>query len=164
MYQPHPSSGQMPEQQRPPMPSSVQTAVRLMYAGAALTFIELVVGLATIGGLRSRIVQHYPHYTAGQVHTAEVVTVVSLVLEAVVAIGLWLWMARASAAGHNYARITGTVLFGLNTLFLLLSLRGAQAGVGLVFYVLVWLAGLGAVIMLWRRESGAYFSQPRQRQ
>ena len=162
MYQPYPSSGQAPAPQRPPLPTSVRTAIRLMYVGASLTFIELVVGLSTIGGLRARIVQHYPHYTASQVHSLEVGTVVGLVLEGVVAIGLWLWMARASGAGRNYARVTGTVFFGLNTLFLLLGLRSPQVGLGLVFYVLVWLAGLGAVIMLWRSESAPWFSQPRQ--
>jgi hypothetical protein len=83
------------------------------------------------------------------------------VLVGVIAIGLWLWMARACAAGRNYARITGTVLFGLNSLFLLLSLARPHASLGLVFNVLVWLAGLGAVIMLWRRESAPWFSQPR---
>jgi hypothetical protein len=70
-------------------------------------------------------------------------------------------MARACAAGRNYARITGTVLFGLNSLFLLLSLARPHASLGLVFNVLVWLAGLGAVIMLWRGESAPWFSQPR---
>jgi hypothetical protein len=30
------------------MPNSVNTAVRLMYAGAGLSFIELLVGLVTI--------------------------------------------------------------------------------------------------------------------
>jgi len=161
MYQRYPSSGQAPEPQRPPAPNSVQTAVKLMYAGAALTVIWLIVSLATIGSLKTAIIQRYPHYTPSQVHTAEVASVIGLVLELVIAIGLWLWMARASAAGRNYARITGTVLFGLNTLGLLLGLARPHASVGLVFYLLVWLAGLGAVIMLWRRESAPYFSPPR---
>jgi hypothetical protein len=47
-------------------------------------------------------------------------------------------------------------------LFLVLSLARPHASLGLVFNLLVWLAGLGAVIMLWRSESSAYFSQPRQ--
>jgi hypothetical protein len=85
-----------------------------------------------------------------------------VVIEAVIAIGLWLWMARANAAGRNYARITGTVLFVVYTLFLLLDLRRPSVGIGLIFAALVWLAGLGAVIMLWRRESSEYFS-PRAR-
>lgn len=158
MYQPYPTSGQTPETQRPPAPNSVITAVRLMYAGAALSVIELIVNLATIGSLKSAILKRYPHYTSAQVHSAEAFFVGVVVVEAVIAIGLWLWMARASAAGRNYARITGSVLFGLFTLFLLLSLRRPAASVGLVFALLVWLAGLGAVIMLWRRESSGYFT------
>jgi hypothetical protein len=118
--------------------------------------------LATAGSLKANIIKHYPHYTPSQVHAVEVAFIVGAVVQAIVAIGLWLWMARASTAGRNYARITGTVLFGLFTLIILLSLRSPQVGVGLVLYVLVWLAGLGAVIMFWRSESAPWFSQPRQ--
>jgi hypothetical protein len=161
MYQRYPSSGQMPEPQRPPAPNSVQTAVKLMYAGAGLSFIELIVGLATISSVKSAIIKAYPHYTASQVHAAEVASVGIGVLAGLISIGLWLWMARACAAGRNYARITGSVLFGLNSLFFLLSLARPHVGLGLVFNLLVWLSGLGAVIMLWRGESAPYFSQPR---
>jgi hypothetical protein len=143
------------------MPSSVQTAVRLMYVGAGLSFIELLVGLVTISSVKSAIIKAYPHYTASQVHSLEVASIGIGVLVGVIAIALWLWMARACAAGRNYARITGTVFFGLNSLFLLLSLARPHASLGLVFNVLVWLAGLGAVIMLWRGESAPWFSQPR---
>jgi hypothetical protein len=163
MYQPYPTSGQSQQpQQRPPVPNSVQTAVKLMYAGAALSLIELIVGVATIGAVRRAIVKAYPHYTSSQIHKLEVADVLIAIVVGVIAIGLWLWMARASAAGHNYARITGTVFFGLNTLFLLVGLARPHVGLGLVFNILVWLVGLGAVIMLWRAESGAYFTrQPR---
>jgi hypothetical protein len=158
-YQSYPTSGQTPEpQQRPTAPNSVQTAVKLMYAGAALSLIELVVSLVTIASLKSAILKKYPNYSSTQVHSAEVAIVAGVVIEAVIAIGLWLWMARASRAGRNYARITGTVLFAVYTLFLLLDLRRPSVGIGLVFAVLVWLAGLGAVIMLWRRESSEYFT------
>ena len=163
MYQSYPTPGQSQEPQaRPPAPNSVQTAVKLMYAGAALSFIELVVGVATIGSVRRAIQKAYPHYTSSQIHRLEVADIVIAVIVGVIAIGLWLWMARASAGGHNYARITGSVFFGLNTLFLLVGLARPHIGLGLAFSLLVWLAGLGAVIMLWRRESGAYFSQPSQ--
>lgn len=162
MYQPSPSSGQAPAPQRPPMPNSVQTAVRLMYAGAALSVIELIVGLTTIGSVKTAIQKAYPHYTASQVHSLEVASIVIGVLVGLISVGLWLWMARANAAGRNYARITGTVFFGLSTLFLLLSLRSPHASLGLIFNLLVWLAGLGAVIMLWRSESAPWFSQSRQ--
>ena len=163
-YQPYPTSGQTPEpqQQRPPAPTSVQTAVKLMYAGAALSLIELIVSLATVASLKSAILKKFPNYTSSQVHSAEVAIVAGVVIEAVIAIGLWLWMARASGAGRNYARITGTVLFVVYTLFLLLDLRRPSVGIGLIFAVLVWLAGLGAVVMLWRKDSSEYFT-PRAR-
>ncbi len=163
MYQSYPTSGQQPpEPQRPLIPSSVQNAVRLMYAGAAFSFLELVVGLATIGSLKRAIEQAGQragkHYTPTQLHQLEVTSIVLGVIVGVIAIGLWLWMARANQAGHSYARITGTVFFGLNTLFLFLSLARPHASVGLIFNLLVWLAGLGAVILLWRKESSVYFS------
>ncbi len=166
-YQPYPTSGQTPEpQQRPAAPNSVQTAVKLMYAGAALSLIELIVGLITIGSLRSAIVtaghKAGKHYTATQIHTLEVSSIVLGVISGLIAIGLWLWMARASATGHNYARIVGSVLFGLNTLLIFLNLARPHVGLGLIFNILVWLVGLGAVVMLWRRESSEYFS-PRAR-
>jgi hypothetical protein len=158
-YQPYPTSGQMPEpQQRPPAPNSVQTAVKLMYAGAALSLIELIVSLATIASLKSAILKKFPNYTSSQIHSAEVAIVAGVVIEAVIAIGLWLWMARANAAGRNYARITGTVLFAVYTLFLLLDLRRPSVGIGLIFAALVWVAGLGAVVMLWRKDSSEYFN------
>jgi hypothetical protein len=163
MYQPYPTSGeQPPEPQRPPIPNSVQNAVKFMYAGAALSLIELVVGLVTIGSLKTAIEQAGQragkHYTTSQIHTLEVTSVIFAVIVGVIAIGLWLWMARANQAGRSWARITGTVFFGLNTLFLFLSLARPHASVGLIFNLLVWLAGLGAVIMLWRKESAPYFS------
>jgi hypothetical protein len=163
MYQPYPSSaGEPPGPQQPSAPNSVQTAVKLMYAGAALSLVELIVGLITIGSVRSAIRKAFPHYTASQLHAAEVTSVAVGVVVGLISIGLWVWMARANGAGHNYARITGTVFFGLNTLFLLLSLARPHAGLGLVFNILVWLVGLGAVIMLWRKESGPYFKPAAQ--
>jgi hypothetical protein len=163
MYQPYPTSGgQPPEPQRPPTPNSVQNAVKLMYAGAGLTAIELIVYLATIGSLRNAIRKAFPNYSAARVHQVEVSSIVFTLVILLIAIGLWIWMARASAAGRNYARITGTVFFGLNTLNVLLQLARPHASVALVVILLVWLAGLGAVIMLWRRESGEYFSRRTQ--
>jgi hypothetical protein len=162
-YQPYPTSGQVPEpQQRPPAPTSVQTAVKLMYAGAALTVIELIVSLATVGNLKSAIVKAgnkaHKHYTTSQIHTLEVASIAFVVIAAVIAIGLWLWMARANAAGHSYARIVGSILFALNTLIFLADVARPHVGLALIFNLLVWLAGLGAVIMLWRRESSDYFN------
>jgi hypothetical protein len=41
---------------------------------------------------------------------------------------------------------------------LLLSFVRATVSASLAFSVLVWLVGLGAVVMLWRKESSQYFA------
>ena len=43
-----------------------------------------------------------------------------------IGIGLWLWMAYANKAGKNWARITATAFFGLDTLSVLTSFRQAE--------------------------------------
>ena len=87
-----------------------------------------------------------------------IVAVTIAVVESLIAIGLWLLMAWGNKNGQNWARITATVLFGLNTLFLLISFVRATVSASLAFSVLVWLVGLGAVVMLWRKESSQYFT------
>src|SRR6266700_3561921 len=143
MYQPYPSAGQGPEPGRPQPPSSIVTAVKLMYAGAAVSALSLVVSLATLGSIRSLLRRTYPNFTSSQLHTAEVTTVGLAIFFGLIGIGLWIWMALANKAGNSWARIVASVLFGLNTIFLLLGLsRPAPLGSRLVS-ILIWLIGLG---------------------
>jgi hypothetical protein len=158
MYQPYPSGGQGPvAPPQAPAPQPVTTAVRLMYAGAALSAIEIILGLATMGSLKSAIRSQYPGYTASQIHTAQVAAIVAAVVIGAIAIGLWLWMAWANGKGKSWARIVATVLFALNTIDLLTLIARPHSALSLVFALLVWLAGLGAIFFLWQRESSAYF-------
>ena len=48
MYQPYPSGGQSAEPERPPAPAPVRTAVKLMYAGAAVWTVVLISALVLI--------------------------------------------------------------------------------------------------------------------
>ena len=83
-----------------------------------------------------------------------------VIVVGIIGVGLWVWMARMNLKGRNWARITGTVLFGIDTLLDLLGLvRGSTGAISAVFAIVIWLVGLGAVIMLWRRESTAYFKR-----
>ena len=159
-YQPYPTSGQTPEpQQRPPAPNSVQTAVKLMYAGAALSLIELIVSLATIASLKSAILKKYPNYTSTQIHSAEVAIVAGVVIEAVIAIGLWLWMAWANGNGRSWARVVSAVFFGINTLDLLISLFAVHAVATLIIGVAIWLVGLAAIVLIFSKESRPFYNR-----
>jgi hypothetical protein len=165
-YQPYPTGGganQMGMTERPPAPPSMRTAVKFMYAGAALSAISLIVGLATIGSLKSAIKSADPSFTASQVHSAEVVGVSTVVIFGLIGIGLWIWMARANSAGRPWARVVASVLFGISTLELLLSGARANSAFNLVFEGLVWLIGLGAIVFLYRKDSSEYYAASKPR-
>ncbi len=162
MYQSYPTGGG-PEQVQtgPPEPQSVANAVKLMYAGAVISAIEIVVSLTTIGSVKSAIKKAYPHYTPTQVHDLEVSGIALVVVTGLIGVALWFVMARLNRAGRNWARIVASVLFGINTIELVSLIARPHALLGMLFAILLWLVGLGAIVLLWRRESSAYF-QPRQ--
>jgi hypothetical protein len=157
MYQSYPTGGDGPIPQRPEPPPPVITATRLMYAGAAISAIDFIVGLTTISSLKSAFQSADPSLTSSQVN-ADVGAVLGIgAFFALVGIGLWLWMAFANRRGRSWARIVATVLFGLDTVLLLTVLLQPHIAFSLVVEILIWLAGLGAIILLWNRESSAYY-------
>ncbi len=161
MYQPYPSSGKPVEPVRPPAPPSVLNAVKLMYVGAAVSTVSLIISLVSISGTKDAIRKARPSLTATQVNQLNTFIIALAIVSGVIGVALWLWMARANSQGRNWARIVSTVLFGLATLDIFGVLSQPEPAISLVFPVLTWLVGLGAVILLWRRESGEFF-KPRQ--
>jgi hypothetical protein len=140
---------------RPSVPRSARTvraAVRLMYAGAAVTTLILIISIISLAFIgRSAATLRL----AGRSQPFWVAITVGIV-GGLVVIALWLWMARANGQGRNWARILSTVLFVLATLELI-SFSEAQPVLGLIFWAPTWLVGLAAVWLLWRPDSGAFF-------
>jgi ABC-type transport system involved in cytochrome bd biosynthesis fused ATPase/permease subunit len=155
----YPTSGTTVEQHEPgPAPSSVLNAVKLMYAGAAVTAVAVVINLFTISSLRTafRKANTDKTLTAQQLtHLANLFIVVGIVTGAI-SIGLWLWMAWKTGRGRGWARIVATVLFALCTLDQL-SLLKAGLAVGNIVQLVTWLIGLGAIVLLWQSSSSQYF-------
>jgi hypothetical protein len=159
MYQQYPVADTPQEPQRAEQPPSVRNAVRLMYAGAALEVIAVIVALLTRGSLKSSILKSHPLYTAAQLHTAEVSRTAALIVGALIAIGLWIWMAQANGRGLQWARVLSAVFFGISTLSLIGSVFIARSAGSLIIGVIIWLVGLAAIILLFRKESGPFFSK-----
>jgi hypothetical protein len=117
------------------IPKTVKAAAVLMYIGAGF---EILGGIAALAGSGS-----------GKGATG---------FGALVGAGVWIWMALKSRAGRNWARVTGTVLFGLDTIFLIAiiakgsPLEAAGASIN-------WVLGLVVVILLWQRSSSAHFTK-----
>jgi hypothetical protein len=123
-----------------------------MRGGAIPSAALLIVSLPFAGDVKGHVLGHRLTPTP---LTITLVTLASLAL-----IGLWLWMAWATNQGKNWARILSTVLFGLATLAFLSALEaiGKDGIAEATFAGLTWLSGLGAVWMLWRPASSAFFT------
>ena len=139
-----------------PMPGTMVTAVRLMYAGAAYALIYAIGFVAVV----SSFVKHHPTSAIARVGVAA--TSAPLVFASLVEIALWLWIARACRNRRKWARVTGTVLFGLHTLIALGVLVNSRPVIGptKLLTLIGWLIACGAVVFLWQRPSSAFFSAP----
>jgi hypothetical protein len=157
MVQRYPSSGKPVELERPPAPPSVLNAVKLMYVGAAVSTVSLVITLADIGGLKAAIKKAKPTWTATQVNQYDRLIISLAIVSGLIGIALWLWMSWANKNGKSWARIVSTVLFCLATLDLVGVFGQPSTAIALIFPVLTWLVGLGAVFLLWRPDASAFF-------
>ena len=143
---------------RPGVPRSARTvraAVKLMYAGAAVSTVNLVILLALTGDIKG---------SASWLNTPFIPVSIAWSLAP---LALWLWMARETGRGRNWARIVSTVLFGAATLDLTevfgppgIRLSLVPEAFGPTLPVLYWLVGLAVVWLLWRPASRAFFRPP----
>lgn len=148
----------VPYQALESLPDPMRRAVRFMLAGAGATtiwglfyVITVAVDNASATGVRDK----------GISGTSLTVEIIVLALEAVIYVALWVLMARKTQSGRSWARITSTVLFVLWSYQTYLTI-GSMASfpvliVNLILILIIWGMGLGALVMLWRPESSAFF-------
>jgi hypothetical protein len=155
--QPYPTGTQMPEVQRPPLPPQVANALKAMYAGAAATIVGVVIEILTVNATKTAIEKHSPNLSASQVASTQHVLITGAIVGGLVALCAWIVIARACQNGHRWARITGTVFFALATVDTIVSAVSPVASPVKAWWPVIWLAGLTAVIFLWRPTSTAFF-------
>jgi hypothetical protein len=150
---------------RPGTPRSARTvfaAVRLMYVGAAVELCTLITIVVSLGSLKSAILQRNPHYSAAQWHAEVYGQIVPLIVGAVIATGVWLWMAWANGRGHGWARVVFAVFFGITTLSLLRGVAqdaAAYARADLIAGAVLWLVTLATVALIFNKESDAHYNR-----
>lgn len=144
---------------KPPMPNSVRLAVNFMFAGMAIGLIHIVIGLTEINKIADRL--RDDGFAQTTIDSDKSLFMVSVVIGGLIGAGLWLWMALACRAGHNYARIVSTVFFGLGVLGSISSFSNSWVpAIDKVFSGLTLLAGLLAIVFVWSGQSGPYFRRP----
>jgi hypothetical protein len=152
-------SGGYPDDPR--VPATVRKAGRFMLAGAAITAVICVFQVIVTIIDKSLIDVNGKPPTSSQLTIGVLILIVSYA----VYIALWILMARFTRAGHNWARIVSSVLFAISTWQLYSTINSLKANVTItvadiifiICTVAIWIAGVGAVALLWRSESSAYF-------
>jgi len=145
------------------IPRPIHMAVRLMWVGAGLAALGVVVGLSTRSDIRHAVIKANPSASATTVDNTVNAYVASSVVSGIIGVALWLWMSAMNRRGRPWARILSTVFFGFATLGLLLTLGLHASALGVVSSLVSWLVGLGALVSLWRPESSAWYRAERER-
>jgi hypothetical protein len=148
--------GQPPATPEAP-PATIVNAVKLMYLGAAVSVVSLIVSLATAGGLKSAIRKAQPKLTPAQVNNTATFLITATVISGLLGAGLWLWMAWANKRGRSWARIVSSVFFGIATLDTVVGITRPGDLLTRIITVVIWVIGVGAIVLLWRPESSAYY-------
>ena len=138
------------------MPSSLTTAAGLMYAGAGLSALGTIVGLATVHELQVIAAQQWA--ARGAVGAA----VAILLIHGVIGTALWLWLARETKRGRRRARAWATAIFCIATVSgISVDAHAPSTGPTQAFSGIEWVIGLCAVILLWNRSSRSYYAAQR---
>lgn len=148
-------------------PRPLQWAIKFMLAGAAASTVFLVYGVIVTASERNALINALISWnktqpkskqlTLDQIHSYVTASFVSMIIIGVIAILLWLWMARMNTAGRSWARIAASVFFLLWTYYTYVSIgqtRGAATLIiSMIIILVIWLIGLGSLFFLWRPAS-----------
>jgi hypothetical protein len=164
--QPDPLARYTPAPQNPWRPTSVVTAVWLMYGGAVLTGLGMFIDLVVISHLRTAYLADHPlldQAGINRINSLAGAGDLAVIIGCVIGAGLWLTLAVAANRGHGWTRVVGTVLFGIDTLVFIATLGRPGISAIKTIHTLIWLVGLVTVVMLWQRQASQFFSARRRR-
>jgi len=164
--QPDPLARYTPAPQNPWRPTSVVTAVWLMYGGAVLTVVGMFVDLVVISHLRTSYLADHP--LLGQAGINRINSLagagdLAVIIGCVIGVSLWIMLAVSANKGQGWTRVVGSVLFGIDTLVLIGTIGRPGISAIKTIHLLIWLVGLAAIVLLWQRQASQFFAARRRR-
>lgn len=142
-------------------PQTIGTAVRLMYVGAALSVLSILLALFQIDDIRDQIRDDDATLSSNELDAAVAVAVAFIVIVGLIGVGVWIWMAMMNGQGKRWARVVATVLGVLNVLSALAGLAGSDVNrtstLGQVLGLLGAVLAAVILVLLWRPESTRYY-------
>ena len=142
-------------------PKSILNAVKLMYVGAAMSLLGIVLAFVQKGETRDLLRERLEKDGKSlddldsMVNAGMAVAVVS----GLIAVALWIVMAKTNEAGKSWARIVATVLGALAILSFLGSFaQGTATPLGVVVSLISLVLAVAILILLWHKDSSAYYA------
>jgi uncharacterized membrane protein (DUF2068 family) len=150
-------------------PGSIATAVKLMYAGAALSLLSVIASFFMLDSIKETIEESMreadTNVSQSTIDAAYAVGLVSTVVVGILAVGLWLWMAWKNGQGRSWARIVATIFGGLNVLTTLVGFtQPGMTAVSAIISAVTMVLAVIILILLWRKESTSYYEAVSQNQ
>jgi len=167
--QPIPSYPGGPPQAPGARPQTLNYAVYLMFAGAALGLISGTIGLIFLDQLVSAVVretaqQADPATTEAAASFARLTLIGTFVILALIGAGLWVWMAFANRAGKSWARIVATIFGVIGIIsYLWTTFSSGNLPITRVLNGLLLVVAIAALVFLWLKPSSDYFQQQSRR-
>lgn len=145
-----------PSQQKGPAPTSVQTAVKLIWAGVAVSVLSTLLTFVFLDDVVDAAVEG----AGGSRDAARTGAMVGIVVGLVLGVALAALFAYFIGKGANWARIVYSVLTVFGILASLVGLGGLPP-VLLVVSLVSLAISIAVLFFLYRPESNRYFSAPR---
>lgn len=138
-------------------PSQVLTAVKLMFARAALAVLSVVALVATKDTLRQQVRDNNPGFSKSQLDTAVTAGIVGGVIFAIIFALLYVLLALQVRQGKSWARIVTIVLAALGLLSGLYGLLRTAPALTKVVSVIDLVLDIGILVLLIAPASAEYF-------
>jgi|APMI01.1.fsa_nt_gi hypothetical protein len=141
-------------------PPAIDKAVLLMKIGAGVAVLSAIVNIAMqsqIDDAMTKWMVDTFKIPAEDAKGSGGTSVLSTVLSTALAVALWWWMAVANGKGRSWARILGTIFFGISVLGSLSVLAVPMPILVKVVSLLSLAVGAAAVWFMWQKESSAYY-------
>jgi hypothetical protein len=152
---PNPLAQYTPGHRRPStaeVPRGVLTSIRLMYLGAAVTLLYVLVGASAA----------HRDDLAGAVKMGSDLTLTA-VWGGVAGVVCWIIVATSCRRGHSWTRAAATILLALHTVGMLTVLLEITSDpIVKTTTIIIWIIGLAAVILLWSQDD-SFFQAWRKR-
>jgi hypothetical protein len=133
-----------------------------MYISAAIAGLSTIVNAAVAYNNAYNWAENQANANQNSVTATANFEAIVVIFFGLAVIGMWLWMAYANRNGRSWARTLSMVLFAIFTVLVPLDLIAGPNKAAAFVALIQWPIALAVVLLLWDRQSSAYFAAMRR--